>query len=441
MRNGRYSSILLFLLGAFSRTQVRIVGSMGVSEVVVFLVAPFIFFANYNQLKHDGFMPVIWLTFLTMVGCCVSSLCNGAYFELFIRGFASPYAIFALIVVLHKLLRNNFGGLKWILLGLAVTLILSTFILQPTTELDKYASGRSGMEAVDGVMSSPIFWIGRIQPWVMLPVTGWYYQTPGIYAFFAAVAFAVFAMFTAESGRAAALVAFVTSVLLLVGGKRVHVLQKIKRKFWIIMLIMLVFLMVLFKAYKTAAVSGMLGEKARTKYEYQTKQGEDFLHLLIKGRTNFFACMYEGIRKPIIGYGPWAPDWDGVEGEFIFEYGTEEEVAVYENNRRMGMVGWLGGHSQIGTFWVWYGVFGLLFWLYVIKELFFMFKNRMSVIPQWYGYFVVTIPSSVWAIFFSPFSGRVSESLLIVACLLVKAVHRGRVQLPYDMVREVAKNG
>ena len=441
MGRNRYSSILLFLLGAFSRTQVRIVGSMGVSEAVVFLVAPFIFLTNFDQLRRDGFLPVIWMTILTMFGCCVASLCNDGYMDLFLRGIASPYAVFALIVVLHKLLRNNLGGLKWILLGLAVTLIISTFVLQPTTELSKYADGKSGLDAVDGVMSSPIFWIGRIQPWVMLPITGWYFQTPKVYASFAAVAFAAFAMVTTASGRAAALVALITTVLLLVGGKRIYILRKIKRKFWIIMLIMIASLFVLLKTYKIAATSGMLGDAAQTKYEKQTQQGDDLLHLLMKGRTNFFSCMYEGIRRPIIGYGPWAPDWEGVEGEFIAEYGSEEELAMYESYRLQGKVGWLGGHSQIGTFWVWYGIFGLLFWLYVIKELFFLFKNRMSVIPQWYGYFAVSIPSSLWAIFFSPFSGRVQESLLIVTCLLVKAVQRGRIPLSHDMVREIIKNG
>ena len=52
----------LFLIGTFSMTQVRLIGSIGISEVIVFVVAPFVFVSDYRFLKRDGFMPMVNLS-------------------------------------------------------------------------------------------------------------------------------------------------------------------------------------------------------------------------------------------------------------------------------------------------------------------------------------------------------------------------------------------
>lgn len=431
------ASFLLFLIGAFSRTQIRLGGSLGVSELFVFLAAPFVFVHDYKQLQRDGFVPILVLCFLTMLGCVVSTVYNHLPAMYFIKGFASPYAIFALIVILHKLLRANIDGLKWLMLGLAVTVVLSTFILQPTTEIEKYAQGEGGIKATAAVMTSPIFWIGRLKPWVMLPVTGWYFKTPMLYLCFASIAFAVFAMFSTESGRAVALSMLFTTIVLLVGRKKICYMNIIKQKFWFFVVAALIIAPMINMTYKYAATSGVLGEKAEEKYRHQSESGDSILAILMKGRVNFFACMYVGCKRPIVGYGPWAPDYDGVTGEFIYKYGSQQEFLEYCNMISNGVFPWLGGHSQIGTFWVWYGIFGLLLVLYILLLILSHLKNRMSTIPQWYGFFAVSIPGIVWGIFFSPFSFRVEEAVLIVACLLVRCVDRGKIQLPYVMQIEI----
>ena len=67
------SSVWMFLIGLGSMTQFHFVGSLGVSELPIFLIAPIIFVMDFRLLRGDGFMPFIWLTILCCIGCCISS--------------------------------------------------------------------------------------------------------------------------------------------------------------------------------------------------------------------------------------------------------------------------------------------------------------------------------------------------------------------------------
>ena len=96
-------------------------------------------------------------------------------------------------------------------------------------------------------------------------------------------------------------------------------------------------------------------------------------------------------------------------------------------------------HAYITEFWAWYGIWGLIFWLYVIFVLLRYLKQDVAAVPQWFAWLACTIPGMFWGIFFSPFSDRFGIPLFVVACLMARAVRRGRFQLPLDMIREIAK--
>jgi len=195
----------LFLLGTFSATQIRLIGSIGISEVIICLVAPFIFFADYHLLKRDGFLKLTWLSIFVMVGCVVSCIANSTPFAAAIRGFATTYVMFSAIVVGHRLIRRCPMGIKWFYLGAAISVVVNIFVFQTATELSIYGGGETGIDAAEGIMSSPIFWISRLQAWIFLPIRGWYLQTSVLYSFLTPIIFAVYAALTSVSGRSAAI--------------------------------------------------------------------------------------------------------------------------------------------------------------------------------------------------------------------------------------------
>ena len=100
----------------------------------------------------------------------------------------------------------------------------------------------------------------------------------------------------------------------------------------------------------------------------------------------------------------------------------------------------IGCHSYITEFWLWYGIWGLVFWLYIIYVLLRYLKQDVAAVPQWFAWLACSIPGVFWGIFFSPFSDRFGVTLFVVACLMARAVRTGKFQLPLEMVQEIKIN-
>ena len=131
--------------------------------------------------------------------------------------------------------------------------------------------------------------------------------------------------------------------------------------------------------------------------------------------------------------------------DFLRDYGAYEDFQnlvqrrMYWEGRGYSTVGILPGHSHVITFWLWYGVFGLLLWLYVLWLIYKFFTQYVDVVPQWFGYFAITISSSLWSIFFSPYSQRILFPLLFCALIYVRNIANGRLCLSPEMQREALK--
>lgn len=433
MASLKKKNILLFLIGTFSMTQIRVVGSIGISELCMFFAGPVLLMQNFHRLVKEGFGMVLFLLFLVLSGCTISSVVNDTNFYLFLRGFAAPYSILCGIVIFHSLLRDNFDGIKWFLIGSALTLLINTFFFQASVEASEYAGGETGLEAVAGIISSPIYWISRLRPWVTLPISAWYLSTPIVYSFLVPIGFAIFAFLTTESGRSAAVVALVSAFLVFLGRKKQRQMDSIRKYFIVFVIGSFVFMFIVRTAYTHFASTGALGEKAQNKYEKQSWRGNSALSLLLGGRKEAFIGIYAASRKPILGYGPWARDTDGVTLDFIESFGSDEDYRLYLQREMRGMRGdfIINCHSHIAINWLWYGILGVPFWFYVLYLFFNFYRKWPAVYPPWFGYFAITIPSTVWAIFFSPLGNRLAESFIIVCVLLVKAISEGRFVIPY----------
>ena len=149
-----------------------------------------------------------------------------------------------------------------------------------------------------------------------------------------------------------------------------------------------------------------------------------------------FCGLIACIDKPIVGFGPWAMDTNGYTREFLAKYGTNEDYSQYvknvERNMAMGIpIGMIPVHAHVTEFWCWYGIFGLLFWVYIIFVLLRYLKQDCWVVPQWFMWLAATIPGYFWGIFFSPWANRIGGILFVVACLMARAVRMGRQELPY----------
>lgn len=421
--------------------------SLSISELMCLVIAPFLVANEYPCMRRNGIAMLFWLSILLVLNASLSCLYNHTAFVFVLRGMATVCLLPCAIVVAHWLLRRDMAGYKWYFIGGALSLVINVFAFQNSVEVHAWAGGARGVEAAAGIMSGPLFWISRIKPFVMLWPNGWYLQCPTIVCVVAVVGFAMFSMLTSESGRSASLSAFAAAVLLIIGGKtRASIRNNICRRVGVILVCAIVFVLLFKGAYQFSVTRGWLGEKAQHKYERQTKGNTSMVALLIGGRAESFSGLPACFDHPIIGFGPWAIDRHGYTDYFMRKYANievyEERLRVKEIAARAGRLTdeMIGAHSHITEFWSWYGIFGLVFWLYILRICFRHFSQDAFVVPQWYLWIMCGIPSFLWGVFFSPMSDRFGEMFFCVALLLTRAVRLGVQHLPEKMIREIVES-
>lgn len=441
------SSIFLFLIGLGYYTQFRLIGSIGISEVPVFILAPIVFFQDYRILKKDGFLTIIWLAILCCLGCCISSYYNSTPSIFFIKGFAHPYSIFAGTVVLHRLLRDNFDGFKWLVIGLFVSSIVCVFVFQPETHTVKGGQIATGEAAVEAMTSYALFWSHRIKGLLTLPVQAAYLSTPIHYSLIALLISGVTYIFNSgSSGRSSAATTFLALALIALGGKSRKKIASLGKRVWSLGLVMLVVAMALKAGYSYLAKEGYLGESAQNKYYWQTRSGTDILHMLMAGRMELFCGVMACLDNPILGFGPKGEDTQGYVANYLRKYAAEDDYLNYIRSQqeavRQGkfIYNTIPAHSYIAEFWVYYGIAGLLVWIYVLWLFFQSFRGQWSsAVPQWYGFICISITMRLWDIFFSPFATRIEIPLLLSCILFARQVKFGRMLLPNVMEVEAKK--
>lgn len=422
--NTKSRSILLFLIGLFSQTQIRVVGSIGISELVIFLVAPMILIGSYGVLRREKVTPVLNLLFLAMVGCAISCFVNKTPLPAALRGFAAPYGFFSCVVVFYVILRRSPMSFKWYLLGVAISLVVCTFYFQQAVESTMADSAGYG-DSAEKIMEGPIYWIGRLGGFVMWPIQGMYLQCPLPYSIIASFVFGAWSMLTSASGRSAALLAVASSFFILIGRKSRHSIANIQKYFFPLILGGIVFLFLFKAVYTHAASGGALGDEARAKLEGQTRGKTDMLSIVMGGRIQVFIGGYACLKRPVLGYGPWALDTEGIYDEFMRKYGNAEDYEMMLKARaddaRFGVSrGYhlIPGHSAIIGWWLWYGILGLFVWFYILYIMYDTIRHRIAAVPAFFGFFATMLPANIWGLVFSPFGSRMAWAFFVTMLLV-----------------------
>lgn len=433
--------LIWFLLGLGS--QLQIVASLSMTELAIFIMAPALLFSELPYMRRNGVMPLFWFAVWVVIGCIVSSLYNHTPFPKVLRGLAATTLLPCSVVVMHSMLRKDMRGYGWYLLGGCISFFLCTFFFQHSFEVEALAGGARGAAAVEDIMSGPIYWITRLGSLASVWPRGWYLSCPTAYCVVVPVGMAMFSVLTSTSGRSVALANFAGVVLVLIGRKKKRTIKRLSKNFWVLCFVGMLGVFVANKAYKFAALNGLMGEKAREKYIKQTTRGTDILSLLIGGRADSIAGLVACLDHPIVGYGPWAPDNGGYYESFLCKYGSVEDFEDYQETEKIRLkMGWqrlMPGHSHLFGMWIANGIPALFFWLYVLFVVCRYVRQDCWAVPQYFFWLVATVPGFLWAIFFSPLSDRVGPSFICVAMLMVRAVRKGRQLLPPSMVIEIMK--
>lgn len=415
----------LFLIGLFSQTQLRFGAKIGISELFCCLIAPFLFLFKYAEFKRDKVTLYFWLLIFWIFGALLSDYINESFTAQVIRGFSVPVTIFSVSVCVYYNLRKNVDGFKWLLFGIACSSVLSIFVFQRGIAGDLAAEGDI-TSAVEKVVRYKLFWANMLTTWLTLPLFTLYLKVPRAYAIFSLAGLSMFNLFI--GGRSMFLASAFSLALLVLCGNKVESMRNVKKFFSLIFIALLCLGLVAKYTYQYAVKEGFLGEEEMLKYEQQTQKGTGILALLMSGRSEVFVGLIAALDKPLIGQGSQALDFSGYIRGFLDKYGTDDEIQRY--NRRMiessGFPGIIPAHSHIICYWMWHGVTALLFWLYILYLSVTTFKNKLHYMPEWFGYFAITLPAFFWDYFFSPLGLRVNESALYCAFLYLVKLENDR---------------
>lgn len=416
--NDKKKSFFLFFLGCFSLTQINIIGYLGISELFAYILSPYLLLKHKNIFTSFGFNRYICLTLLWM-GCSLfACLYNGNDFASTLKGTASAYSFFSITICGFLLLYDKPIRLKWYVIGSVASVILSTFILQKGADI--YESDKHGLSATEAVVSYKLYWMTLFNHFLLLAPQIAFLKIPLVVSLFLTLTGAGIAIF---SGGRSTFSGLIFAFFILLFGKKIKIGRPMINKtiLFPLIIILLVSGVIAKKGYTYLAVHGYLGREEQSKYELQTKTGTSPLHLLMAGRSEFFVGFFAALDAPFIGRGYQPLDKKGYRLDYVEKYGDQEDKkrllrAMKERDLK------IPAHSHIIQCWLEYGLGGLVFWCYVLWIIFILFKNNLFVVPEWFGYFALTIPATLWGIFFSPMGYRVNTAIFIVCCLIANSV-------------------
>lgn len=412
---------------------IRLVASLTLTEAIVLVVAPFVVFNEYPYMKRSGALPFWLLSLMMFLGCAIACAVNGTPRFLALRGFAATSVIMCAIPFAHSLIRNDPNGFRWMLLG---NLCLAVFHFVTKSGIDVLLAESADAYSIKGL----VFTIA------MMPVKGWYLKIPTEFSVGASLFIAMFSLTRTVSGRGTALGCLGFAVLAFIGGRTPRDMSWFSRHFRIFCIVCFLAVSVLNTAYRHAAMKGWLGERSRSKYYMQTQGSKSVGRLLLGGRGEAFVGLLGCRDRPIVGFGPWAMDTRGYIEEFVNKYGTERDIDNFYNESERNASKYNGYrlipcHSHITECWLWFGISGLLFWVYYVFIVLRYLKEDCFAVPQWFGWLACSIPEILWNIVFNPMSSRFLYPMIGVAFLYARAVRMGTFVLPPDMINEMVLVG
>lgn len=188
------------------------------------------------------------------------------------------------------------------------------------------------------------------------------------------------------------------------------------------LLIVLVFVLIagfsISKGYGYFASTGAMGDEAQEKYEAQSR-GK--LGLLVGGRPETLVSWQAVIDAPLLGHGSWAED--PKYGEMLLdmqqETGYKEEVGADKGGSFL-----IPTHSHLMSAWVYAGIFGAVFWCYVLYLVLRTIAWLVTYRPPLMVYYSYLLADVFWDILFSPFGldRRLLVSfILVVICTLLES--------------------
>ncbi len=433
-------NLVTFLFGLGSLTQIRIIGAMGVTELICVIVAPFVLRVQWPVLRKTQMRPMLLLAAGWFLSALVTDFWwRDTYWMPAIKGCAAILFLAAGMICAYGLLRDDLARLRWYALGAFVSSVASMFVMR-SQALIAYADAMNAtVEDLTDFKST----------YVIILIFG----LRALAAFFAherptLVVLATFGLAVVSlinGSRSVFLMYGLCVVLVHAGYRNVRLFRTLQRHTMLLAIALIIAGVSISASYQFAVEKGWLGEDEYTKYIVQSESNLG----IISGRSNILGAMFAVADSPLFGHGSWALDPSGKYGMRMLEVVGDDEGIQRLQNRRSES--YIPCHSHVMQAWVWHGFAGGLFWIATLVWMVRYLRQGVLLHQPTAGYNMLVCVPSIWHLFFSGFSNRVGWAVLFATIAITMAevarrrawgevVHRPWNGRPFNSRQSVAEH-
>lgn len=406
MKNYLNSNILAFSLGIISSLYVSTpVGFVAMLDMLSYIVGPILLLTNFSKYTKQ-FRTLLLLLMLWIVNAIISDAWRGTPLAAAFKAEMILVNSLTLLVMGEWLCRKTPYALPLFLSGAAISAVISLYYFQNGALLVQavirgFGTGSASMteflseKQVKPLYASCIFMtiiMGaqyfKLIPWFLCIIATF---SIGVYMLMSGGARSVFLIY---AGTAFIMFLYVHS------PKTLRWMFDHKSRTIFLVCVAAVLMNGL---YTIVAKNGLLGEEGYRHYEDKVAGEISFLD----DRADLL------INWPFL----WRSPFVGAGSEFRDQWGyvNQSKYVVHEIAGHYIDYQTFWGHSCIVGAWTANGLFGLVFWLYVLYLIFDFIGKKVFVLGDLGPFVIFGMVSLCWAILFSPYGGFRGKAMFCAA--------------------------
>lgn len=404
----RRKDLFIFFVGLMAVFKMRVLGTFYGSEILAFLSYIFI---DWTIFKYNRKVVIfIYLAFVWLCGVILSDVYNSTPLIDALKGAFNVVFLIMLIPFVYWMIYDKPSRLLYYAFGYGIATIV------------QFYSG-VGLEVARGSIADMEIWQVYFYYPAAIAIAGLlYYKDKHILAYLFMMAFAFWSL-TCVSRNIFLSMSLAVAVLFYIDrisqDTPMETIWIFKNKIFGLFMTLFIAFACVYYSYEHLASSGILGKQVYKKYMLQKYQKGG----IASGRSDSAVSIALALKKPFFGYGSYAKNKGNISNV------AAKDLGITWTADRKDM---LPGHSHIWGAWVYAGIGGLLFWLYVLIYLIKSFKNGIMILDtKLLGYTVFIFMSNIWNILFSPFGGRFSVIIIIILFMVYEQMYEDK-RLNYD---------
>lgn len=386
-----------FILGLSAAISFRVMGTFYGIEIIAFIS---LFFIPWKRcFRLPSIRTLATLGFLWLTGAIIADLYNGTPTSDSYKGWFNIIFMMLLIPFAYWLLSDNPKRFLWYYIGEAISTLYSFYNIH-SLEMDEAAMEIWEVYAWNNMLTAIgalIYYKGWYKlSYIYLVCCGFYFLFNGSRNIFLISLLSVCILYVIDTAKTTNF-----NILMI----------RYKSKIKVILCTIICGGLLTNSLYEKLASEGHLGEKAMEKY-YTQKLAADG-NILKGGRAEVFEGLEFISRNPIIGYGSYPTI--SKNPSLLNNYDIQDLVSKINPYKQ------IPAHSHIVGFWLWHGILGLVFWLFLLKVILMSLKRGTILYNQELSYLLVMVVlSQVWNIFFSPLGYRMPLVILIMYLFIIQ---------------------